>query len=263
MNLGIEGRTALVAAASRGMGRAIASGLAGEGCRVAICARREDRVLETAKEISAQTGVETLGIGGDVRSDDDVARIVETTIGRFGPIDILVNNAGGPEAGGFEDLPLEAWESAFRLNLRSAVVFSRAVVPAMRSRKWGRIVNLASVSVKQPIDGLMLSNSLRAGVAGFSKSLATECAADNVLVNVVCPGYTSTDRLVELARTRARTAGTTVEEILGKMQCTVPARRIGRPEEIADVVVYLCSDRASYVTGTVIAVDGGLCRGLL
>jgi len=181
----------------------------------------------------------------------------------MGPVEILVTNAGGPRPGRFDRLGPDDWEAAFRLTLRSAVELCRHAVPDMKAAGWGRIVLLTSVSVKQPIEGLMLSNSLRAAVAGFAKTLSNEYGSHGILVNTVCPGYTLTDRLVELADIRAREAGLTSQEALDSMASNTPVARIARPEEVAAVVCFLCSERASYVTGTVLPVDGGLHRGLL
>jgi 3-oxoacyl-[acyl-carrier protein] reductase len=263
MDLGIAGRVALVSASSTGIGRAVALALAAEGCRVALCARRRGPLAEAAAAIERETRAEVLGITADVTVPADISRTVREVQGRFGPIDILVNNAGGPPPGGFDETSPEAWDEAFRLTLRSAVLLCREVVPGMKERRWGRVVNLASISVKQPIDGLILSNSIRAGVAGFGKTLATECAPYNVLVNTLCPGYILTERLTELAEVRAAKAGVSVEDMMSTMKSNVPVRRIGAPEEIASVAAFLCSERASYVTGTVLQVDGGLCRSLL
>jgi len=263
MDLGIQGRVALVAGSSTGIGRAVARALAAEGCGVAVCARRREPLVETAMAIERDTGADVLAVAGDVTILSDISRMVREVRGRFGKIDILINNAGGPRPGTFEEVGPEAWEEAFRLNLRSAVLLSREVVPEMKERRWGRVVNLTSISVKQPIDGLILSNSIRAGVAGFSKSLANELGPHNILVNTVCPGYTLTERLTELAEIRARKAGVPIEQMIESMAQATPARRIGRAEEVGDLVAFLCSERAAYITGTVIQIDGGLHRGLL
>lgn len=263
MELGIEGKVALVTGASAGIGRAVAESLSREGCRVAINARDENRLQAAASEIAGRTGGTVHGVAGDVSRTEDIAKIVEAVGRELGGVEILVVNAGGPLPGSFERLRPEDWEAAFRLTLRSSVELCRQAVAGMKEAGWGRIVLLTSVSVKQPIDGLMLSNSLRAGVAGFAKTLSNEYGRHGILVNTVCPGYTLTDRLVELADIRAREAGLTSQEALDSMASSTPVARIARPEEIADMVCFLCSERSSYVTGTVVPVDGGLHKGLL
>ncbi|MCY4402050.1 MAG: SDR family oxidoreductase [Candidatus Poribacteria bacterium] len=263
MNLGLTDKIAVVGASSKGLGKAIALGLAQEGAKVAICARNIDTLEATAEEIREQTKTEVLAIPTDVSEPDQVESLINNTISHFGGIDILVNNAGGPRAGRFDDLSSEDYLSAVHLNLMSTINLCRAVVPTMRERGGGRIINLTSVSVKQPVDGLMLSNMARTGVIGFAKTLATELALDKILVNNVCPGIIFTDRIKQLATVRAEEAGISFEAALEKMTADIPLGRIGDPEEFANLVVFLASERASYITGATIQADGGMVRSLL
>jgi 3-oxoacyl-[acyl-carrier protein] reductase len=249
MDLGLRDRVALVAASSRGLGKAIARGLAREGARLALCARTEPVLLKTADEIRRETGVEVLARAVDVTAPDEVRRFVADTAVHFGRLDICVANAGGPPSKSFADTTLEDWRQAAELNLMSTVSLARETLPLMRDRRWGRFIAITSVSVKQPLDNLVLSNSIRLGVIGLVKTLSNEYGPYNVLVNSVCPGFTATDRLLELGFQEAWVA-------------QAPLRRIGRPEELANVVVFLASERASYVTGVALAVDGGLVKGL-
>lgn len=262
MDLGIAGRTALVAASGTGIGRAIARGLASEGASVALCARTREVVEETGAAIEREFRVATCTVACDLSRPGGPEEFVARASERLGPPAILVTNAGGPPAGLFEGLDDGAWEAAFHLTLMSAVRLVRAALPAMRQVGWGRIVNIASVSVRQPIEGLLLSNSLRAAVVGLAKTLSREVGPAGILVNNVCPGYTSTDRLEELADRRARDAGTSPGAVYEGWKAQTPVRRIGTPEEVASLAVFLCSQAASYITGQTICVDGGLVAGL-
>ncbi len=263
MNLGLTDKIAVVGASSKGLGKAIALGLAQEGAKVTICARNIDTLETTAEEIRKQTGTEVLAIPTDVSESEQVDALITKAISHFGGIDILVNNAGGPRAGRFDDLSSEDYLSAVHLNLMSTINLCRAVVPTMRERGGGRIINLTSVSVKQPVDGLMLSNMARTGVIGFAKTLATELAPDKILINNVCPGIIFTDRIKQLATVRAEEAGISFEDALEKMTADIPLGRIGDPEEFANLVVFLASERASYITGATIQADGGMVKSLL
>ena len=263
MDLGLKGRVAIVAAASKGLGKAVAAGLAREGAQVSICARTGADLHIAASEIEAQTGQKVFWKAVDVTKPDQVRSFVEDVAHRFGGVDICVTNTGGPPAKNFLSISLEEWHQAVDLVLLSAVYFAREVLPRMLERHWGRLIFMASMSVKQPIDGLLLSNSLRAGVAGLAKTLANEFGKDNILVNTVCPGYTLTERLGELAGAQARAAGVSAEEIYRRWAASVPLQRLGKPEELAALVVFLASEKASYLNGTTIAVDGGYVKGLL
>ena len=263
MNLGLTDKVAVVGASSKGLGRAIALGLAQEGAKVTICARDSDALAATADDIRNQTGTEVLAVPTDVSQPEQVENLINTTISHFGGIDILVNNAGGPRAGRFDDLAAQDYQDAVHLNLMSTINLCRAAVPSMHERGGGRIINLTSVSVKQPVDNLMLSNMARTGVIGFAKTLATELAPDKILVNNVCPGIIFTDRIQQLATVRAEEAGITFDEALEKMTADIPLGRIGDPNEFANLVVFLASERASYITGTTIQVDGGMVKSLL
>jgi 3-oxoacyl-[acyl-carrier protein] reductase len=263
MDLGLNERVAIVAASSRGLGKACARELAREGANVVICARGPSQLKATADEISKETGAKVLPIRTDLRDDAQVRHLAGEALRRFGRIDILVSNNGGPPAAYFDDLDDDAWLAAHQLTLMSAVRLIRAVLPSMRASHWGRIINITSVSVKEPIDNLLLSNVYRPGVIGLAKTLSAQVAVDGITVNNVAPGYTRTDRVLELAEARAAEQGRTVEAILADTASSFPMQRMGEPDELAALVAFLASERAGYITGTTIPVDGGYVKGLL
>jgi 3-oxoacyl-[acyl-carrier protein] reductase len=263
MNLELQGRVAVVCAASKGLGRAIAQELASEGAKVVICARGAEALNRARDEIAQRASAEVHAIVADVATLDGVDDIASQAIEKFGRVDILVNNAGGPPSGPFELHNWPTWEAALELTLRSAVELTRRLLPGMRERKWGRVLNVTSIAAKQPIDGLMLSNAVRSAVTGWARTLANEVAADGITVNNVLPGYTRTERVQELNRATAKRLGIDVDEVERRIEEQIPMRRLAKPHEFAALVAFLASDRASYITAQSIAVDGGWIRSLL
>ena len=263
MDLGLKGRVALVAASSKGLGRAVAEELAAEGCDLVLCARGKEALEATAASIRAASKRTVLALAADLSKAEDVSQVSAAAMKEFGRVDILVTNGGGPPAGPFESHSMEAWHAAVRQTLDSVVELTRAVLPGMKERRWGRIVNITSIAVKQPVDNLILSNSVRAAVTGFARTLANEVAPFNVTVNNVMPGYTRTDRVTSLAAKNAELRGSTSEEQLAIFEQQIPMGRLGEPREFGAMVAFLCSERASYTTGASIPVDGGWIRGLL
>lgn len=263
MDLGLRNKVALVAAASKGLGRAVAFELAKEGAKVALCSRNRDQVRQAAEAIRAETGADVYYEQCDVTQSDAVRSFVANTIHHFRDIHILVTNAGGPPAGAFVSLRPQDWTAAFQLNLASVVQLCAEVIPHMQKNRWGRIVNITSISVKQPVDGLMLSNSMRSAVVGFAKTLSNEMAPYNILVNNVCPGYTRTERVEELSAAMAEKKGLSRDKIVAAWEESIPLGRLGHPDEFAALVAFLASERASYITGTTIPVDGGIVKSTL
>lgn len=263
MDLGLAGKVALVAAASKGLGRAVAHELAAEGASLAICSRDARAIEAAGRAIAEETGAPVLARAADVSRPDDIAALVDAALARFGRVDVLVTNSGGPPPGRFEALDAEAWRKAAELTLYAPIEFTRRVLPGMQSRGWGRILNVTSIAVKQPIDDLMLSNSLRAAVTGWARTLANEVAAHGVTVNNLMPGYTRTERVDELAEAAARREGITPDEARARWERQIPMRRLGNAREFAALAAFLASERASYITGTSIPVDGGWIRALL
>ncbi len=244
------------------MGRAAAEAFATEGTRLAICSRDEKRIQQAASELRSRHKVEIFAQALDVTEPEAVRRFVEAVADQFGRLDVCVTNAGGPPARNFLAATIDEWRRAFELNFLSVVSFAHAAIPHMQRNRWGRLITITSVSVKQPIAGLVYSNAIRAAVVGLLKSLAEDFGRDGILVNNVAPGYTATERLKELAQVRALAAGTSEGKIFEEWAAGTAVGRVARPEEVADVIVWLASERASYVTGQTILVDGGSYKGV-
>ena len=259
MDLGIKGRVAMVAAASKGLGRASAEALAREGCRISICSRNTDNLDEARHTIEAAGG-EVLAVRCDVSNPSELELWVEATEATFGSIDIVVTNTGGPPAAKFMQLTEEHWRSGIDSTLMNVVRLSKLVIPGMQSRKWGRIVHITSLVAKQPAELLTISSTLRAGISGLTKTLADQVARDNITVNALLPGNILTDRQTHLNEIRSKQEGVSVEEYAARVEASIPMGRFGRAEEIGDAVAFLCSERASYITGVSLQVDGGIIR---
>lgn len=262
MDLGLTGKVALVCASSEGLGKASALALAREGASVVICSRREQAIRETAKEIHDLSGSEILPVVADVSVASDSSRLIKESLDRFGAVHILVNNAGGPPTGDILTLSDEQWQRAHDLTLMSVVRMTREVLPLMVNQNWGRILTIVSFVAKQPADELMLSVSIRPGILGLSKILSNQYAKHNITVNTICPGNIFTKRQEELSRSRAASKTMNVKDYIDLQSKIIPAGRYGRPEEIGEVVAFLASERASYISGVNLLVDGGLAKGI-
>jgi 3-oxoacyl-[acyl-carrier protein] reductase len=266
MDLGLRGRVALVCAASQGLGKAAASALVAEGAHVVICSRDRKRIAAAGRElrgVARESGAAVVSIAADLTKARDIRKVVAATVKRFGRIDILVTNAGGPPVATFPDLDDALWGRGVELTLLSVIRCIREALPHMRKEHWGRIINITSVAAKQPIGDLVISSTLRPGILGLTKVLANQYGKDGVLVNCVAPGFILTARQKEIGTARAAKGGMSMEEYLDGVAREVPLGRFGRPEELAHVIVFLASERASYINGATISVDGGLVRGLL
>jgi 3-oxoacyl-[acyl-carrier protein] reductase len=263
VDLGLKNKVALVAGGSMGLGLAVAKMLSKEGARVAICALDDPYLPQAREEIIRETGGEVIAVPTDVTDAEQAKNFVRSAMDHYGTLDILVNNAGGPPSKPFFDIDDKLWEFGFRLNLLSTILMTREAVPVMKAKRWGRIINMTSISVKQPIDGLILSNTIRSGVIGFAKSLSNELAPFNITVNSVCPGYTMTERVREVSRAVAAREGTTPDAIIKKWETEIPMGRLGKPEELAGLVAFLASEIAGFITGAAIQIDGGYYKGIM
>jgi len=262
MELDLKNKTVLITGGSKGIGRATAELFIKEGCKVAICSRSQANLISAVAEIKKSYNIEPLWIVCDLTKDSDIENAVNVVKKNFGPIDILVNNVGGPVPGKFTDLNDDDWFYAFEQLLMSTVRMTKRVLPDMKGKKWGRIINITSLSVKQPVDNLILSNSIRSAITAMTKTLSNEIGSYNITVNNVAPGYTLTGRLYELAVNKAKETGESHEHILANMSAEVPLKRLARPDEIGSLIVYLSSEQASFITGTTILIDGGVVKSI-
>jgi 3-oxoacyl-[acyl-carrier protein] reductase len=265
LNLGLKDKVVLVLASSKGLGFACAKGFYEEGANVVICSRSEKNLNNAKEKIKS---AKTIGeantiypIVTDLAQEVDLTILVKRTIERFGKIDVLVHNAGGPPSGSIMKMSTEDWSNSIDLNLMSFIRITGLIIPYMQKQKSGRIIAITSVSVKQPLENLVLSNTTRLGVVGFAKTLANEYAKDNILVNIVCPGPNLTDRMKELIAKTVKDTGKSEKDVEKAWTDQIPMGRLGKPEELANLIVFLASERASYITGTVIQVDGGFVKG--
>lgn len=263
MDLGLNNKLAIVCAASKGLGKATAFALAAEGANLVIFARHKQDLESTASEIIDNTGSKVLPILADITKPEDIKRVVEIAVQKFGTIHILVNNAGGPPVGNFSDLTDEMWSQGFNLTLLSLIRMTRLVIPYMQKNRWGRIINITSITAKQPVDDLIISSTLRPGILGLSKILSRQYSKYGILINNVCPGYVLTKRTEKIAKKRAENMNINAEEYIKQQSKTIPMERYGKPEEVANLIVFLASERASYITGATFSVDGGIIQGIL
>jgi len=262
MNLGLSGKVAIVGGSSKGLGKACAKALAQEGVKLAVCARGQEDLQSTAAEIKEIYGTEVLTVVADLTKYEDIKRLVSETLSTFGRIDILVNNTGGPPPGGFFDHDDQAWEAAFQRLFMYVVRICREVIPHMKKQGWGCIINDTSFTVKEPLDNIILSNVFRVGVISLAKTLSRELARYSITVNNVCPGSFDTERIKQIFEDRATASGRTIDQVRNELISSIPAGRMQKPEELAHLVVFLASEKASGITGTTIQVDGGMVRGL-
>ncbi len=262
MDLGIRNRVAMVAAASKGLGRAIARSLLAEGCQVSICARHSDALETTRQQLAEEFPEATvLAIPADVSRSEDITRWFHNTRQTLGPVDILVTNTGGPPVGMFMELEEEKWRQGIESTLMNVVRLSQLVIPDMRKQHWGRIVHITSLVAREPMDMLTISSTLRAGLSALTRTQSNQLAQYGITVNAVLPGHIMTDRQIELNKARAEKTGLSFEEVVKQAEQQIPARRFGKPEEIGDAVAFLCSERAAYISGVSLLVDGGIVRG--
>lgn len=262
MDLGLRGKVAFIAGGSQGLGRAVSMEMAREGAKIAVCALDNPELPKAVEEIRAATGAEVIGIPADLTDSAQASDFVRKGLEHYGTVDIMVTNAGGPPVKTFLEIDDELWHYGFRLNLMSTIIMAREVIPTMMKKRWGRIVNMTSISVKQPLDGLILSNTVRSGVIGLAKSLSNELAPYNITVNNVCPGYTMTERVRSLSVTVANAEGVRPEDIIKRWEATIPMGRLGKSEELAALVTFLASERAGYITGASVQIDGGFFKGV-
>ena len=257
METGLKDKTVLITASSTGIGKAVAELFAQEGCRIAISSRSKENLLFATQELKDKYSLEPFWSVCDLNKQKDIENTFSAVTAHFGTVDILVNNCGGPTPGLFQQLEEEDWNFAYEQVLLSVVRFSKLVLPGMMAKNWGRIINLTSISVKQPVDNLVLSNSLRAGVTGLTKSLSNEVAKFNITVNNVLPGATETERLTSIISNKANKTGQTEEQVAASMASAVPMKRFAKPEEVANAVAFLASPAAAYINGINVPVDGG------